>query len=937
MKTRILCLLTALCIILSILPVSAEEVPVITILTQPASHTTVTRGEVSVKLYVNASVSDGSELSYQWYESTFYDSNKYGVEIPGATSAEFAIPADISVSKDYFCEVRANGAEPVRTNVAMVTVKEPAPVITITKQPERQTTVYQKNKLVKAELSCEASVTGFGLARYQWYSSTTDSNTKGTPVTSSSTTGTFQLPSELKVGTYYYFCEVTAKGAETVRSEVAVVVVEPERASIIIHGQPEKTVPLIMGKIDVRTLSVVARASTNAEVSYQWYSNTVNYNYSGTPIAGATKSSYKIPSDLQAGTYYYYCKLSAVGAEPVCTDVTTITVRALESRNAPPAPTLESKAPDSISVVYNNIDLEFSMDGKKWGGPVFKGLTPYTTYKIYARYKETNTHYMSPISEPLVVRTPKRYVDKGDQKAPSAPQVLSKTGRSVTLKPIQGAEYSKDGYTWQDNNTFYNLSLSTTYKFWARMKETDELKESSKSSPTAVTTEASGGFPFVPSDKNMTNGLIKSGWAYIMNRDYSYMAPDEIGFVWPTREPTPYYFEHLGNNTYYIRTTNGGYLSYLGKAREMAQVIISNKPCEWKVYSYAESGYVEYNLCVASDPSCILRFWHYCWEYIDTHVTLSKFSANRFLWEGAEVTVSTLMVEAALPQWWKDYKSGKTEPTYKVVETTTFDASKSDKPTDSIGSVTKKTSIPKELSHTTQEEWDAIQLTNIARARDGLPLLVTFSKMQEMSGVRSDELARDFKDGHTRLDGTSYSTVFSQYGFSPTVHGENSHLATGGADSAEHAIDSWLYSDGHRRNIKTSSFTYIGIGHRFKDSMGNWEQLFASSKDSECVSIEYDAEKGYFTLKLKNGITAYAPYDEKSSPKKDGKVTFVYPGVSTAKSSTVNTAASKVTGQGGQAVIQPGEPCGPAVGSTDKGDAVWLQLNEKNSLHLLLR
>lgn len=119
--------------------------------------------------------------------------------------------------------------------------------------------------------------------------------------------------------------------------------------------------------------------------------------------------------------------------------------------------------------------------------------------------------------------------------------------------------------------------------------------------------------------------------------------------------------------------------------------------------------------------------------------------------------------------------------------------------------------------------------------------------------------------------------------------------------------------------------------------MGNWEQLFASSKDSECVSIEYDAEKGYFTLKLKNGITAYAPYDEKSSPKKDGKVTFVYPGVSTAKSSTVNTAASKVTGQGGQAVIQPGEPCGPAVGSTDKGDAVWLQLNEKNSLHLLLR
>jgi hypothetical protein len=82
MKTKLLCLMIALCIILSFIPVSAEEAPAITIITQPAAETVVTKGEVSGKLYVSASASDGSELSYQWYETP--GSNRLGEEIPGA-------------------------------------------------------------------------------------------------------------------------------------------------------------------------------------------------------------------------------------------------------------------------------------------------------------------------------------------------------------------------------------------------------------------------------------------------------------------------------------------------------------------------------------------------------------------------------------------------------------------------------------------------------------------------------------------------------------------------------------------------------------------------------------------------------------------------------------------------------------------------------------
>lgn len=120
-------------------------------------------------------------------------------------------------------------------------------------------------------------------------------------------------------------------------------------------------------------------------MQYQWYSNSVADTNSGTPISGATKSSFKIPTDLERGTYYFYCKITAPDAEPVYTVVTTVSVSAKETRSAPPAPTVESKTTSSITLVYNSLDLEFSIDGKNWHSPIFTGLTPDTTYTIYAR------------------------------------------------------------------------------------------------------------------------------------------------------------------------------------------------------------------------------------------------------------------------------------------------------------------------------------------------------------------------------------------------------------------------------------------------------------------------------------------------------------------------------------------------------------------------
>ncbi|GAE87933.1 hypothetical protein [Acetivibrio straminisolvens] len=85
MKTRALCLLTVLCVILSLLPVSAEGAPVITITGQPQETIEQIkggRGRWLLKVY--ARVSEDAELSYQWYSNTVNDNNS-GTPIPGAT------------------------------------------------------------------------------------------------------------------------------------------------------------------------------------------------------------------------------------------------------------------------------------------------------------------------------------------------------------------------------------------------------------------------------------------------------------------------------------------------------------------------------------------------------------------------------------------------------------------------------------------------------------------------------------------------------------------------------------------------------------------------------------------------------------------------------------------------------------------------------------
>lgn len=99
----------------------------------------------------------------------------------------------------------------------------------------------------------------------------------------------------------------------------------PVTPTIIITTQPADLTEVVAGSIS-GSLSVVASTNTSYPVTYQWYENTINSTTGGTAINGETSASFDIPTDLIAGSYYYYCVLSSVGASAVKTSVATVTV-----------------------------------------------------------------------------------------------------------------------------------------------------------------------------------------------------------------------------------------------------------------------------------------------------------------------------------------------------------------------------------------------------------------------------------------------------------------------------------------------------------------------------------------------------------------------------------------------------------------------------------
>jgi gliding motility-associated-like protein len=140
---------------------------------------------------------------------------------------------------------------------------------------------------------------GSGTPTYQWFSSTTNSNTNGTPI-SGATNSTYSIPSATLIGTNYYYCVLTFLNSGTCS-----VITSNPAAITIINSPTILTPPLATQSVCVggtaAPLTVVINGGSGTP-SYQWYTvSGINY----TPISGQTAVSYTPPSYSTAGTYNY--------------------------------------------------------------------------------------------------------------------------------------------------------------------------------------------------------------------------------------------------------------------------------------------------------------------------------------------------------------------------------------------------------------------------------------------------------------------------------------------------------------------------------------------------------------------------------------------------------------------------------------------------------
>jgi len=180
------------------------------IVSQPTDSTITVNAPHS--LSVEAIVTDGGLLSYQWYSNTSA-SNSGGTAITGATSYIYNPPTNKVGIFYYFVEVTntvsynvygGNKTASIRSNAITLTVntKVNAQTPIITSQPTDATVTFNASY----SLSVVASVDDEGTLSYKWYSNTGMSNSGGTVITGAAS-ATYNLPTGA-AGTYYYFAEV---------------------------------------------------------------------------------------------------------------------------------------------------------------------------------------------------------------------------------------------------------------------------------------------------------------------------------------------------------------------------------------------------------------------------------------------------------------------------------------------------------------------------------------------------------------------------------------------------------------------------------------------------------------------------------------------------------------------------------------------------------
>ncbi len=279
----------------------------------------------------------GTSLTYQWY-SNVSNSNSAGTLINGATASTY-VPTTGSTGTLYYYVVVTGTCGNVTSNTATVIVNVPTSIST---QPIGST--YCQNATASA---LSVSATGTSLT-YQWYSNTVDNNTGGSLINGATTSS--YTPSTVNAGTVYYYAIVNGTCGSATSATATIMI----NASTIISSQPAGAT--YCQSASATALSV---AASGTNVSYQWYSNSLNNNTNGTIISGATASTFT-PSTATAGTVYYYAIVNGTcGSVPSSTATIIVNPPTVIAAQPSGATYCQSATPATLSVSATGTGLTY--------------------------------------------------------------------------------------------------------------------------------------------------------------------------------------------------------------------------------------------------------------------------------------------------------------------------------------------------------------------------------------------------------------------------------------------------------------------------------------------------------------------------------------------------------------------------------------------------
>ena len=150
------------------------------------------------------------KLTYQWYYLPDYVALDKYVKLEGATEEAYRVPTDSVFDTRYYCCIvnyeidgKIYPAKSDFTKIAVVSEKLEKPEIET--QPQPISWIQGKPLTEKLEVSLK-KVTGQGIAQYQWYKNTENSNENGQALVNE--TKSSYTPPVSELGTTYYYCEV---------------------------------------------------------------------------------------------------------------------------------------------------------------------------------------------------------------------------------------------------------------------------------------------------------------------------------------------------------------------------------------------------------------------------------------------------------------------------------------------------------------------------------------------------------------------------------------------------------------------------------------------------------------------------------------------------------------------------------------------------------